>query len=59
MHGGVNKDDLKLENKEAVIKGIENLAAHIKNLKNFNIPFIVSITQLDISLSCEVELVTE
>jgi formate--tetrahydrofolate ligase len=57
MHGGVSKENLKEENHAAVIKGIENLSAHIKNIKNFNVPFIVSITQLDISLKSEIDIV--
>jgi formate--tetrahydrofolate ligase len=59
MHGGVEKENLKKENHDAVKLGIENLAAHIKNIKNFNIPFVVSITQLDISLQNEVKIVEE
>ncbi|MDR2829343.1 MAG: formate--tetrahydrofolate ligase, partial [Mycoplasmataceae bacterium] len=50
-------ENLKEENHDAVIKGIENLSAHIKNIKNFNVPFIVSITQLDISLKSEIDIV--
>ncbi|GMO13493.1 MAG: formate--tetrahydrofolate ligase [Mycoplasmoidaceae bacterium] len=59
MHGGVDKDNLKTENIDAIKKGIENLEAHIKNIKNFNIPFVVSITQLDISLKSEVQTVCD
>jgi formate--tetrahydrofolate ligase len=59
MHGGVSKEDLKLENHKAVQLGIENLMAHINNIKNFNIPFVVSITQLDISLKSEIDIVVK
>jgi formate--tetrahydrofolate ligase len=57
MHGGVAKENLKEENHNAITKGIENLNAHINNIKNFNVPFIVSITQLDISLKSEIDIV--
>jgi formate--tetrahydrofolate ligase len=54
MHGGVeDKTKLPLLNIEAIKLGINNLKSHIKNLSNFNIPFIVSITQIDISLKEE------
>jgi formate--tetrahydrofolate ligase len=59
MHGGVDKANLKLENHKAIELGIENLAAHINNIKNFNIPFVVSITQLDISLKSEIDIVVK
>lgn len=59
MHGGVAKDNLKVKNIDAVKLGIDNLKAHINNIKNFNIPFIVSLTQLDISLKEEIEVVTK
>jgi len=54
MHGGVSKDNLKEENINALKIGIENLKQHIKNLQGFNLPFLVSITQLDISLESEI-----
>jgi formate--tetrahydrofolate ligase len=59
MHGGVSKDNLKDKNIDALKIGIENLQAHINNIKNFNIPFIVSLTQLDISLKDEIKVVTD
>jgi formate--tetrahydrofolate ligase len=57
MHGGVAKENLKTENIKALNLGIENLEAHIRNIREFGIPFIVSITQLDISFSKEIEVV--
>ena len=35
MHGGVEKDDLKKENLEALKKGLPNLERHIENIKKF------------------------
>jgi len=57
MHGGVSKENLKEENIEALKLGLENLHQHIKNIQSFNIPLIVSLTQLDISLEQELNLV--
>ena len=45
MHGGVNKNDLKEENVEALEKGFENLKRHADNLKKFGLPVVVAINQ--------------
>ncbi|WP_277261669.1 formate--tetrahydrofolate ligase [Peptoniphilus lacrimalis] len=45
MHGGVNKNDLKEENVEALEKGFENLRRHVENLKKFGLPVVVAINQ--------------
>ena len=45
MHGGVNKNDLKEENIEALEKGFENLKRHAENLKKFGLPVVVAINQ--------------
>lgn len=45
MHGGVNKNDLKEENVEALEKGFENLKRHAGNLKKFGLPVVVAINQ--------------
>jgi formate--tetrahydrofolate ligase len=57
MHGGVLKDNLKEQNLDALKVGMTNLQQHIKNISAFEIPFIVSLTQLDISLPEEIEYV--
>jgi formate--tetrahydrofolate ligase len=56
MHGGVLKDELNIANTKALLNGIKNLEQHIKNISAFNIPFIISITQLDISIKEEILL---
>ena len=45
MHGGVNKNDLKEENVEALERGFENLKRHAENLKKFGLPVVVAINQ--------------
>lgn len=43
MHGGVEKNELKSENVEAVKKGIINLERHIQNIKQFGVEPVVAI----------------
>ena len=43
MHGGVTKDNLGVENVDAVTKGCENLKRHIENITKFGVPVIVGI----------------
>ena len=41
MHGGLEKDDLKKENLEALKKGLPNLERHIENIKKFGLEVLV------------------
>ncbi|MDC0072442.1 formate--tetrahydrofolate ligase [Gammaproteobacteria bacterium] len=43
MHGGIKKDDLVLENVDAVTMGCKNLERHIENIGKFGVPVIVAI----------------
>jgi len=43
MHGGIKKEDLGLENADAVMKGCKNLERHIENIGKFGVPVIVAI----------------
>ena len=43
MHGGVKKEELNIENIQAVVKGCENLGRHIENIGKFDVPVIVAI----------------
>ncbi|MBC6405220.1 MAG: formate--tetrahydrofolate ligase [Rhodospirillales bacterium] len=45
MHGGVSKEQLGEENVEAVKRGCENLARHIRNVKSFGVPAVVAINR--------------
>jgi len=58
-NGGVEKDDILKENPDALLKGCENLKAHIENLKTYNIPLIVCLNKYDIDTETEIELVKE
>jgi formate--tetrahydrofolate ligase len=59
MHGGVEKDDLKKENLEAVKKGISNLERHIKNIKKFGLETIVAINHFITDTDKEINFVLE
>ena len=43
MHGGVRKEELNIENIQALVKGCENLGRHIENIGKFGVPVIVAI----------------
>ena len=43
MHGGIKKDNLGLENVDAVTMGCKNLERHIENIGKFGVPVIVAI----------------
>ena len=45
MHGGVEKQDLGVENVEALLKGITNLEKHIENIGKYNLPYVVAINR--------------
>ncbi len=44
-NGGVAKEQLHIENIDALEKGICNLCAHIDNLKKYNLPIVVAINK--------------
>ena len=43
MHGGLEKDELKKENVEALKKGLVNLERHINNVRKFGLPVAVAV----------------
>lgn len=55
QHGGVEFEDLKKENVEAMLKGTENLAKHIDTIKQFGVPYIVAINQFITDTDAEIE----
>jgi len=59
MHGGVEKDDLKKENLDALKKGIPNLERHIKNIKKFGLDLVVAINYFITDTDKEVQLIKE
>jgi len=59
MHGGVELDDLKEENLDALEKGMENLEKHIENVNKFGVPTVVAINRFPDDTEAELELVRE
>jgi len=59
-HGGVAKDQLSVENVDALGKGMVNLERHIHNVKNvYGIPCVVSINRFTADTDAEMKLLTE
>jgi formate--tetrahydrofolate ligase len=59
MHGGVAKEDLKIENPAAVEKGCANLKRHIENLNKFGLPVVVAINKFVADTDAEVAVITK
>ncbi len=45
MHANVAKENLSEINCEALIKGFDNVLTHIRNIKNYHVPCIISINK--------------
>lgn len=59
-HGGIKKEDLQAENVAALIKGFENLAQHIENIKNvFKLPAVVAVNRFPTDTEAEVNAIIE
>ena len=43
MHGGLAKDELKIENVKALKKGLVNLERHINNTRKFGLPVTIAV----------------
>jgi len=59
MHGGVEKENLKKENLDALKKGLPNLERHINNVKKFGIELVVAINHFITDTDKEVKLIQE
>lgn len=58
MHGGVDKNDLKAENIDALRIGLENLLRHVDNLKGqFKLPIAVAINRFPTDTTREIDIV--
>lgn len=56
-NGLVEKENLSLENCDAVRSGIKNLEAHIDNMKSFGIPVIVAINRFYTDTDAEIDII--
>ena len=60
FHGGVEKENLGLENLEALSKGLANLGKHIDNIKSvWNVPVTVAINHFVSDSEAETALINE
>jgi len=59
MHGGVAKDQLKMESLPALVKGSENLVRHVENLRSFGIPIVVAINRFPTDTERELDLLRQ
>ncbi|MFA6193787.1 MAG: formate--tetrahydrofolate ligase [Parcubacteria group bacterium] len=58
-NGGVEKENLTLENLGALAKGTVNLEKHLENLKKFGVPAVVAINIFPTDTEEEIKLVEE
>ncbi|WP_074381005.1 formate--tetrahydrofolate ligase [Bartonella doshiae] len=54
MNGGIDKNNLTIENVAALQKGAENLLRHIKNMELYGIPCVVAINHFDSDSETEI-----
>ncbi|BCT77007.1 formate--tetrahydrofolate ligase [Sinomonas cyclohexanicum] len=45
MHGGVPKDELKVPDADAVVRGFANLARHVENVRKFGLEPVVAVNE--------------
>src|SRR5512147_638465 len=57
MHGGVKKEDLKVENLKALEAGMSNLQRHVENVKKFGLVPVISINRFSADTDAEIALV--
>ena len=59
MHGGVKREDLGRENVGAVRAGLENLAKHVENVRQFGVPAVVALNHFTKDTDAEVAVVMD
>ncbi|HLR63121.1 MAG TPA: formate--tetrahydrofolate ligase [Lentibacillus sp.] len=57
MHGGVDRDNLKTENVEALKTGMKNLKKHIETIETFGLPFVVAINKFPTDTEAETDFI--
>jgi formate--tetrahydrofolate ligase len=55
MHGNDGVEKLQKNNINPLLKGINNLKQHIRNIQNFNVPLLIAINQFDSDTPKELE----
>lgn len=59
MHGGVAKQELSLENTEALKIGFANLQKHVESIQEFGLPFVVAINKFVTDTEVEIEVLKQ
>ncbi|MGM9591232.1 MAG: formate--tetrahydrofolate ligase [Oscillospiraceae bacterium] len=60
MHGGRAKEELNIEDVDALEKGMPNLMRHVKNIKDvYGLPCVVAINRFPTDTKVEIEYITE
>ena len=59
MHGGVLKENLNVENVEALKTGFKNLEKHIDTVKKFGLPYVVAINRFTSDTEAELNALEE
>ena len=58
-NGGIKKDELKDENVDALLKGIDNLGRHVENMQKYGVPVIVTLNHFYTDTDAEVKAVVD
>ncbi len=59
LHGGLEVDEIKDENVEALKKGVVNLEKHIENVKKFNLPYIIALNKFPTDTDKEINFMMD
>lgn len=57
MHGGVPVEEIKKENTEGIVKGLENLQKHIQNLRSFGQNIVIAFNRYSSDTDLEMTLI--
>lgn len=56
-NGGLDKSNLKNEDLKSLAEGIENLKAHVENLKKYKLPVVVCINEFETDTKAEIDFI--
>lgn len=56
-NGGVPVSELKAENIDALVRGSQNLVAHVENMKKYNLPVVVALNSFDTDTVAETDTI--
>ena len=59
LHGGISKDELTIENLDALKLGLANLEKHIENISKFNVPAVVALNVFSTDTEKELNVIEE